>query len=368
MIANAMDISLWPADDFCVVGNDIYFFHGTLNCLLQYNMETHSVKYLGVIEGEKAVQEKLFCRIFFYDNKLFLFPYYASKVVVYDFNTEQYRTICDGENYKFRDAFADDDFVYAINEKGSEVIKFALKDEAFREKYDLKGTVPISFEGTLCGKVTCYDEIVLIPIYSYSDNINFFIIFDKKEKKFKWIKTDAEANGFYVAFMYDEKIYTQCIGNLVFYEIDYHTGKIQREIHKFNNTMYVLGECDGRLLIGVEKGNTPTEYERNEYIWYTPETGEFSEFEYKYDQKDRSYFKYPFSFGPYKKTKDGFIFYDEYHGCIVEKKGMDIVMHKPVLSADDRNKVYENIRKGGLSEVYYESDGWDLNLLMYLLD
>ena len=85
-------IPIWPCA-FCVDGDDIWFVHGKINALMHYNMRENHTYIVGTVPEEKMFREMLYSAVYKWNEKIYLIPCFARKLMVYNIKENKYTEI-----------------------------------------------------------------------------------------------------------------------------------------------------------------------------------------------------------------------------------------------------------------------------------
>lgn len=79
--------------DCAIQDGCMYFFHGGFNGLFSLKLETGQIDFLGQVPGEDLYKRDLYRGVVLSGNKLFLAPFAAEKIAVYDLKTHLFTSI-----------------------------------------------------------------------------------------------------------------------------------------------------------------------------------------------------------------------------------------------------------------------------------
>ena len=117
--AEVFDVPVWT-QAMCSDGESLWFVEGKINILMRYHIKSHRLICEGFIPKEARMQEYAFRAIAYADGKIFILPFMAEWIHVYDVERkvfldldfplrEQYKN-----TMKFREMFVYDDVLYCI--------------------------------------------------------------------------------------------------------------------------------------------------------------------------------------------------------------------------------------------------------------
>lgn len=116
----------------CKVYNKLWYVPWHYNCLCYFDFETGENCQVCVVPGEVAVEERLYCKIYYYDGKLILVPFKANHLVTYDIQTGSFEQCAtDMSKEQFYSAVLVDGNMYLIPYVGSNCYCYDIeKNEA----------------------------------------------------------------------------------------------------------------------------------------------------------------------------------------------------------------------------------------------
>lgn len=112
------DIPVWPCI-FCVDGNDIWFMYGRINALMKYSINKDYTYVIGTVPNEQMFQE-IYADIYKWKDKIYLIPFLAREIAVYDIRKNQFKKIPlqfiekYGEAGLFCKAYAEGQYLYCV--------------------------------------------------------------------------------------------------------------------------------------------------------------------------------------------------------------------------------------------------------------
>lgn len=127
-------IPIWPCA-FCVDGDDIWFVHGKINALMHYNMIENHTYIVGMVPEEKMFREMLYSAVYKWNEKIYLIPCFARKLMVYNIKENKFTEILiqNIEKYSekglFERAYAKGKYLYCIPFLYEAIIKINMESE-----------------------------------------------------------------------------------------------------------------------------------------------------------------------------------------------------------------------------------------------
>ena len=127
-------IPIWPCA-FCVDGDDIWFVHGKINALMHYNMRENHTYIVGTVPEEKMFREMLYSAVYKWNEKIYLIPCFARKLMVYNIKENKFTEILiqNIEKYSekglFERAYAKGKYLYCIPFLYEAIIKINMESE-----------------------------------------------------------------------------------------------------------------------------------------------------------------------------------------------------------------------------------------------
>lgn len=127
-------IPIWPCA-FCVDGDDIWFVHGKINALMHYNMIENHTYIVGTVPEEKMFREMLYSAVYKWNEKIYLIPCFARKLMVYNIKENKFTEILiqNIEKYSekglFERAYAKGKYLYCIPFLYEAIIKINMESE-----------------------------------------------------------------------------------------------------------------------------------------------------------------------------------------------------------------------------------------------
>ena len=273
------NIPIWPVD-FIVKENKIWFVHGKLNCLFNFDCKKNELTILGNIPGEKLIQEGLFCNIKLYKEKLFFVPSYGKEIGVFDIQKEEYKkiTLANVENYKNKRLFIEaciyQQYLYCIPYCYENLVKINMDTLYIEyECNQIKDSVRYINDATICGD----------KMYGVYFRTNEIFRFDIKEKTVVRLKIKDQD------CQYSSIV---SVGNYLYlYEIS------KNKIFQYNTLKGAITKE-----IDIEEGNNHRikEVGKKSFVLLSPEEGDFTEYDnnankifkrnlYKSDKKENKY-------------------------------------------------------------------------------
>lgn len=119
----------------CETCSGIWFVHYAVGILMFYDFLLQKVTIAKVIPGINRIDIAPFTGIIEYQSKIYMFPNNAQGIIVYEMETEQFRTVDIkkyGSQHIFRGAYRKGDVVYAMPYRYPYVIKMDLKTEEIK--------------------------------------------------------------------------------------------------------------------------------------------------------------------------------------------------------------------------------------------
>lgn len=180
----AQDIPIWPSA-FCVDGDDIWFVHGKMNVLMRYSMKEEQTYVLGIISDTAVFQEKLYCGMHKWKNKIFIIPCWADEIIVYDIDNNQFQKIMidHSEEYfskiLFIKSYMEEETIYCVPCYYHAIVKIDVKNNQITYI-----TLGMDVKTHINDAVWLNNKI--IGIYSCTDQL---LVYDPKTNAIKLLKT-----------------------------------------------------------------------------------------------------------------------------------------------------------------------------------
>ena len=157
----------------CNYQGNYYFVILEEPVLCKMNQETLECELVYIFKEKSA---RLYRKIFPYENRLFLIPYFSDQIAVYDLVSQEMQFIILNENYvdirdlkwslssKFQDALTQGKFLYMIPESYHALVKMNMEDLTLEE-------IPLGKKGTeafyyCMGSACMQKNQIVFPIYS----------------------------------------------------------------------------------------------------------------------------------------------------------------------------------------------------------
>ncbi len=120
-------------DCACIFQNELYFFEYMNNALFSYNLNTKKFNYLGSIPNKKIGECGLFNRIFYYNEKLVLMPFFSNNICVYNLKTK--KIIINNEKFNCDNSILINGKIYSYVHKKNEntMIEYDIDNNVVRE-------------------------------------------------------------------------------------------------------------------------------------------------------------------------------------------------------------------------------------------
>ncbi|MBR1598174.1 MAG: hypothetical protein IJ661_04565 [Lachnospiraceae bacterium] len=119
---------IWPSD-FCIDGKEVYFFHGSMNALLKYDLNSEHAEMLTVLPDEPMLREFTICTVLKYGKDIFMIPAWGQDIAVYNQQTRKCKVLNlpERQNYSnrltFSNAFIVEDNIFCIPDSYHSIIK-----------------------------------------------------------------------------------------------------------------------------------------------------------------------------------------------------------------------------------------------------
>lgn len=123
----------------CVVNDNIWYTNALLNGLFKVDLLTGKVSYMGTVEKKERYLKRAYSEILHYKGSLYMIPYNAAAIGIYNISTSQFDTISIPEkmNEKFYEAVLIKDKIYLLPHKAKKFYcletytkKLSIIDEA----------------------------------------------------------------------------------------------------------------------------------------------------------------------------------------------------------------------------------------------
>lgn len=223
-------------------GKRIWYIAELSGFLMEVNLHFKELKIIWKIPN--SVKSCSYRVLFYYNQKIYIFPYYQRTIYIYDLNTAEYEKIDVKKSLELMGIIKRDCFLYGFGNK-SKILKFNLVDNTvvyidMQEKLcDLEG-IPLNWFWT---KACIWNKCIYIPV-SHSnilialdqyDNVSSVSLGDKLED---WIMENiiVDNGQYHVIYCKEEK------NNLSTYVSEYSlNGKLLRESkieEKYSYQMY----------------------------------------------------------------------------------------------------------------------------------
>ena len=104
--------------DAVIVGNDIWFFSMDYNGLFSVNMDTEEIVFRGQVPWEEEMKNGLYNSICATNKKIYLIPFMATQMAVYDIETSSFKAVKIGDAEKsqnYAEAILHDDKIFMFN-------------------------------------------------------------------------------------------------------------------------------------------------------------------------------------------------------------------------------------------------------------
>ncbi|MGO5334489.1 hypothetical protein ACTQZM_08300 [Enterococcus cecorum] len=134
---NNKHIPMWGFD-FCIVDNDIWFFHGLLNALLKYDMKKEKLQYICSFPEEINYSRGLYIGITYFEGNLFLIAGKAKNHVVYNIGEKNYVLISNDTTIVSDDIFVYENYLYMKPVKAKDpILRLNMQTKKIDKKIDL---------------------------------------------------------------------------------------------------------------------------------------------------------------------------------------------------------------------------------------
>lgn len=133
-------IPVWM-HDYCIVGDSLWFVHGTINALMKYSINNHKLTVERILENENIWQDAAFCGVQYYRNKIFLIPASGRRILVYDLNKKEERIIWETNSkckQLFRKSYVKGNVLYAIPRDYDYILEIDMLTETVIKKVNWK--------------------------------------------------------------------------------------------------------------------------------------------------------------------------------------------------------------------------------------
>ncbi len=200
-----VEIPIWPCA-FCVDGDDIWFVHGKMNVLMRYNMRENYTYIVGKVPNEKDFQDCLYAGMYKWKNRIYLIPFLAREIAIFDVKTKQFNKIVvdsieDFNNMAlFGKVYSKERNLYCIPSYYSSIVKIDMETEKLDYIFVGSKTEPINdstqIEDKIIGIYFCTNRALVLN--TVNDTISL-IKLGKGSRKFRNMASTNNA-----VYLYDQ--------------------------------------------------------------------------------------------------------------------------------------------------------------------
>ncbi len=290
-----IDIPAWMAD-FYVDDEVIWFVHGRINILMNYNIKKNCINIIGELPDENLILPKTFCAIEKFSDKLFMIPASSRYVHVYNILKNRFIKIKlkDIDKYVnlplFSGAYAVGCYLYCIPCYYSIFIRINMKNNVI--DYLLDWTKGYDVNSKSINSSKKLDEFRIIGLYLddnkffiYNIKENTLIVEELKERDVKIITVAQHENRIY--FNYCNKIAVYSLEKKKILEKTIEIPFSMASIHCTKNGNIIIDSLNDEQVLCIDKNNRVI-YHCNDISgkkFGALEYGYGNEILYKYDEK-----------------------------------------------------------------------------------
>lgn len=100
----------------CIIDNEIWYANALLNGLFRADMSTGKASYVGIVEETEKYLRRAYSEILYYEGYIYMIPYNAAAIGVYDVSTGEFGKIVvpEKQGQKFNEAVLIEDRIYLL--------------------------------------------------------------------------------------------------------------------------------------------------------------------------------------------------------------------------------------------------------------
>lgn len=342
------NIPIWPSD-FCVVGNQMWLFHGTVNALMRYDLDTGKLAYIGSVEDENMIERILYSKVFHYDEKIILIPEAAKKVAIYDLKKMRFSYFSlkgSKGRVRFGEAWQCGEYIYCFPTFSSApVIKLNAGSNMIEREIPLPDATRGKYEPAFIGGICEISKEMLGGVISYT---NLYVILDAKTDEIQVFECGDEDNKNHSISSDGKYIYLHALSEPVVYKIEINTRKVTKKFHTPDEIYCITGYHHNKIFLDLMG--------KRETYMLDIENGNVTEIFRDFNVRKRNLFNYWCEDGIYHTFGADAFYFNRYNNFLyVEHNGIK-TCQKLRLTYDDEKKISDKIRQGTLG-VYTENTG-----------
>lgn len=124
---------------FCVNEENIWFIHGKASILFKYNIRLKKTQAIGVLPEKNMWNEGLYKKILFKDDKIYIIPCHAKKIIKYDIKNNEFSQIYikEHDGMMFVNAFLVNEKIICIPYSYPGVVSIDTRFDTAKIEYDM---------------------------------------------------------------------------------------------------------------------------------------------------------------------------------------------------------------------------------------
>lgn len=309
------EIIVWPST-MCVDGNNLWIYHGKLNALFKYNLETNdNAEHICSFQDEMLIRESAVSSLICTDKSIYSIPQWGNHIHLYNFSdkTENIIHIPDENNFTdkmlFSGAFLLDGKIYCIPKQYSYILSVDMETNEVNIEFDIKKYLFDKGNSDFLINDSCMGENRVI--YAAISCTNRILVYDIKSKMVNDISIGEESNRLNSVTIDGENLYISDFNNKIL--IEYNT-TLKEVVGQYTIPFYSY------FVRKIAKGKVMVDSVIDENYMVLDESNLYS---YKSNhRKDKSDLMYSYCIGSVAMMHSGkFLYYDR---CAYKLRRIDV--------------------------------------------
>lgn len=141
-----------------IIKDRIWFASATYNALFYYDLEEDNLVFVGKFPNEEDNRSAMFANMFFYNDRIFFFPYSAMMIHIYNIRTDCFERqirVSNDTYWKFATGVKVNNFIYLFSAQTAEISTFNLNSQNVE----------------VIGKVNCDNESYVMSFWNNCYNV-----------------------------------------------------------------------------------------------------------------------------------------------------------------------------------------------------